>query len=202
MTDRHAPDRHAFDHHDDRELDALLNEALTSYVDQGPDPLLRTRIFARMDEAAPPLRRMWHIGSLAAAACVVALLLAFLLHHANRAPEDRTSKAPAMASAAPPPPAASAKRDHTLTDSAHPRVVAASRHSDHSRKPIPSRRNISLASAPLTEEEITLLRFAQQHPEQAREVLSPPPSGPIHIDPVIISPIQIADLSASQPDAH
>jgi hypothetical protein len=205
MTDRHAPDRHAFDHHDDRELDALLNEALTSYVDQEPDPSLRTRIFARMDEAAPPLRRMWHIGSLAAAACVVALLLAFLLHPAkrtleHRAVQDRAVNAPAATAA--PPPAVSANLDDTLTHSARPHVVPATRHRYYRKEPTPSRRSLSFAAAPLTEEEATLLRFAQQHPEQAREVLSPPPSGPIQTDPLAIAPIQIADLSGSQPDAY
>ena len=104
-----------------------------------------------------------------------------------------------MASA-PPPAAAATKLDPTLIGSAHPPMIAATRHSYNRRKPTPPRR-WHLASAPLTEEEATLLRFAQQHPEQAREVLSPPPSGPIHIDPVIITPIQIAALSASQPDA-
>jgi hypothetical protein len=185
-------DKHAFDHHDDRELDALLDRALASYADAKPDPSLRARIMARTAEA--PIRRTWHIAWLAAAACVAALLLVFLLHRANR-PQNRAAIAP------PQPPAVAAKLNQALTHSARPHVVVAT-HSYNSRKPIPSRRSISLASAPLTEEETTLLRFAQQHPEQAREVLSPPPSGPLQTDPLVIAPIQIADLSGSQPDAH
>jgi hypothetical protein len=208
------PDSHAIHHHDDRELDALLNEALTSYVDQEPDPSLRTRIFARMDEAAPPLRR---IGWLAATACAAALLLAFLLYPANRAPQnqpvqnramaDRAVEDHAAATAPAQPPAASAKLGRTLTDSTHPHVVPATRHRYYRKEPNAPRRSISLASAPLTEEEAMLLRFAQQHPEQAREVLSPPPTGPIHsgalhTDPLIIAPIQIAALSDSLPNSH
>ncbi|MGB9415103.1 MAG: hypothetical protein WCB58_02230 [Acidobacteriaceae bacterium] len=187
------PDRHPLDHCDDRELDKLLDSALASYVDQEPDASLRTRILACAAEVAPRPRRLWLLAP--AGTCAAAILLALLLHPASRAPEDRSSKA-----SAPPPAASAAKLDRTLIGSAHPHLIAATRHSDNRRKPTPRRR--SLASAPLTEEEATLLRFAQQHPEQAREVLSPPPSGPIHIDPVVITPIQIAALSASQPDAH
>jgi hypothetical protein len=188
---------------DDRELDELLDRALASYVDAEPDPSTRARIVARIDGATPPLRRMWLLGSVAAcvALCVAALLVALLLHPASRAPEGRSSKAPAVASA-PPSAATATKLDRTLTGSAHPPMIAATRHSYNRRKPTPPRRGISLASAPLTEEETILLRFAQQHPEQAREVLSPPAGRPIHIDPVVIAPIQVAALSASQPDAH
>jgi hypothetical protein len=204
MSDRHAPDRHAFDHHDERALDELLDRALVSYVDAEPNPSMRARIMARIDNATSPtgrmwLRRIWLPGSVAA--CVAALLLAFLLQPANHPPEDRVSKAPTNAAA--PPPAVSVHLDDTLTHSARPHIVAANRHSFSRRKlAAPPRRSISLASAPLTEEEATLLRFAQQHPEQARQVLSTPPSGPLHTDPVTIAPIQIAALSASQLDAH
>jgi hypothetical protein len=116
---------------------------------------------------------------------------------ADRAVEDH-----AAATAPAQPPAASAKLGRTLTDSTHPHMVPATRHRYYRKEPNASRRSISLASAPLTEEEAMLLRFAQQHPEQAREVLSPPPTGPLHTDPLTIAPIQIADLSGSPPDAH
>ena len=182
---------------DDRELDELLDHALASYMDAEPDPSLRARIRARTAEP-PPRRIAWFT----AAACAAALLLAFLLHPANPAIEGRAVKAPAMTTPPPSPPAASAKLDSALTHVARPHVVAATRQSQNRRKPASPRRSISIASAPLTREETTLLRFAQQHPEQAREVLSPPPSGPLQTDPVIIAPIQIADLSGSRPDSH
>jgi hypothetical protein len=199
------PDRHALDHDDDRELDELLDSALANYVDQEPDASLRTRVFARMNEVVSPRRRMWRIGSLAAAACAAALLLAFLLHPANRIPRDRTLEghaANALPAAAAPPPAVSANLNDAFTHSATRHIVVATRHRYYRTKLTPARGSNSLAPAPLTEEEMVLLRFAEQHPEQAREVLSPPSSGPIHTDPLVIAPIQIADLSASQPDAH
>jgi hypothetical protein len=182
------------------ELDKLLDQALASYVDQEPDPALRTRILARATEAEPSPKRLWLLAP--AAACAATILIALLLYPANRAPKNRAVQDRAAATAPPQPPAASAKVDHSLTRSAHPHVVAAIRHTYNRRKPIPPRRSISLASAPLTEEETILLRFAQQHPEQAREVLGPPPSGALQTDPVIIAPIQIADLAGSRPDSH
>jgi hypothetical protein len=199
------PDRHALDHYDDRDLDELLDHALASYVDQEPDASLSTRVFAHMNEVVLPRRRMWHIGSVAAAACAAALLLAFLLHPANRILRDRTLEdrtANALPATAAPPPAVSANLDDAIMHSATRHRVVATRHRYYQTKPTPPRGSNSLGSAPLTEEEAALLRFAQQDPEQAREVLSPPPSGPLHTDPLVIAPIQIADLSASQPDAH
>jgi hypothetical protein len=200
------PDRHPLDHYEDHELDEMLDSALASYVDQEPDASLRPRVFARINEVVSSRRRIWRIGSVAAAcaACAAALLLAFLLP-ANRILRHRTAEdraAAALPAPAPPPPAVSANLDDALTHSATRHIVAATRHRDGRTKRTPPRGSSSLASAPLTEKEATMLRFAQQHPEQAREVLGPLPSGPIHIDPVIIAPIQIADLSASQPDAH
>jgi hypothetical protein len=188
----------------DRDLDELLDRALASYVDAEPDPSLRARVMARTAEA--PARRTWRIAWLAAAACAAALLIAFLLYPAHRVDQDRavTDRAiqtPAASTTPPQPPAASAKLDPTLTGSRHPHVVAAT-YRRYRTEPIAPRRSISLASAPLTEEEATLLRFAQQHPEQARQVLSPPPSGPLQTDPLVIAPIQIAELSGSQPDAR
>jgi hypothetical protein len=199
------PDKHALDHDDDRELDELLDSALAGYVDQEPDASLPTRVFARMNEVVSPRRRMWRIGSLAAAACAAALLLAFLLHPANRILRDRTLEdraANALPAAAAPPPAVAANLNDAFTHSATRHIVAATRHRYYRKEPTLPRGSNSLVPAPLTEEEATLLHFAQQHPEQAREVLGPPPSGPIHTDPLVIAPIQIADLSASQPDAH
>jgi hypothetical protein len=193
------PDKHSVDHFDERNLDQLLDHALARYADAEPDPSLRARIMEATADVRP---RPWRIGWLAAASCTAALLLAFLLYPANRAPKNRAVQGRAAATPPSQPPTASAKVDHSLTGSAHPHVVAAIRHGYNRRKPTSPRRSISLASAPLTEEETILLRFAQQHPEQAREVLSPPPSGPLQTDPVIIAPIQIADLSGSRPDSH
>ena len=185
----------------DRDLDALLNEALAGYVNAEPDPSLRVRVMARTAAASP--RRTWRIAWPAATTCA-ALLLAFLLYPAHRSPRNRVIEDHAVQVPAAPsqPHADSAKLDRTSPDSAQPHVVPATRHRYYRKEPIIPHRSISLAPAPLTEEEMILLRFAQQHPDQAREVLSPPPSGPIQADPVIIAPIQIADLSGLRSDSH
>ena len=190
------PDKYSVDHYDDHKLDELLDRVLASYVEQEPDPSLRARIVARTAEA--PARHPWRIAWLAATACAASLLLAFLLYPADRPQnhvfEDRVVQAPVAPLQ---PHANSAKLDRAT----HPHVAPATRRRYRKERIAPDR-SITLGSAPLTEEETMLLRFAQQHPEQAREVLSPPPSGPIHIDPLNIAPIQIAALSASQTDAH
>jgi hypothetical protein len=191
------PDRHAAENYDDRDLDALLNQALASYTNEEPDPSLRARIMARTAEAAPRRSRIWW---LTAAACAAAILLLLLMHPANHTSEDRALNAPAIAPA--PPSGGSAKLDPAPISSPHSHVVAATRHSYRSNKSVLPSRSIFVASAPLTQEEATLLRFAQQHPQQARQVLSAPPSEPLQTKPLVIAPIQIADLSGSQPDAH
>jgi hypothetical protein len=180
----------------DATLDAILDQALSTYAAEEPDPALRTRILARVAAHARSRSRIWWIG---AAACAAALLLAFLLHPANRTFEEHAFEVPAITIAPLPQGAVSAKADLPLTHSTHPRAVAATRHIYRRTTP---RRRIFLTSAPLTGKEIVLLRFAQQHPEQARQVLSPPPGGLVHTEPVVIAPIQIADLSGSQHDSH
>ncbi len=47
------PDRYALGHDDNRDLDALVDEALASYTGAEPDPSLRVRIMANAAEASP-----------------------------------------------------------------------------------------------------------------------------------------------------
>ena len=70
------------------ELDTLLDQALASYVDQEPDPALRTRILARAAEAEPSSKRLWLLAP--AAACAAAILIALLLHPAMRSPDRKS----------------------------------------------------------------------------------------------------------------
>ncbi len=83
-----------------------------------------------------------------------------------------------------------------------PTAILTTRRTRRSERPATARSRFFPSPSPVTAEETILLRFAQQHPEQAREVLRPPPSGPLQIDPVVIAPIQIADLSGSRPASH
>jgi hypothetical protein len=184
------PDEHK------NELDTLLDQALANYVDQEPDPALRTRILARAAEAEPSPRRLWLLAP--AAACAAAILIVLLLHPLARSPRPVPAAEPAIASGSQSPAAVPA----TPRLMVRPRAVLTSRRTRRSERPAIARSKFFPTPSPVTAEETILLRFAQQHPEQAREVLSPPPSGPLQIDPVIIAPIQIADLSGSRPDSY
>src|SRR3954469_8082511 len=63
---------------DNRDLDALIEEALASYTSAELDPSLRTRIMAHVAEAAPRPKRLRLLAP--AAACAAALVFVFLLH--------------------------------------------------------------------------------------------------------------------------
>jgi hypothetical protein len=51
---------------------------------------------------------------------------------------------------------------------------------------------------PLTAQETILLKFAMEHPDQARQVLTAPATRPIENAPLSIAPIHIAALSETQ----
>ncbi len=70
MPDRYAPDRY-----DNRDLDALVDEALASYTAAEPDPSLRARIMANAAEARPRPKRLWLL--VPAAVCAAAILLRY-----------------------------------------------------------------------------------------------------------------------------
>ncbi len=183
------------DEHKD-ELDTLLDQALASYVDQEPDPALRTRILARAAEAKPSPKRLWVLAP--AAACAASILIALLLHPPSRSPHPQPAAEPAIASVSQSPAAVPAAPRQMI----RPRAVLTTRRTRRSERSAALRDASFPSPTPLTAQETILLRFAQQHPKQARDVLSPPPSGPLQFDPVIIAPIQIADLSGSRSDSQ
>jgi hypothetical protein len=51
---------------------------------------------------------------------------------------------------------------------------------------------------PLTAQETILLKFATEHPDQARQVLAAPSTRPIENPPLAIASIHIAPLSETQ----
>ena len=61
---------------DNRDLDALVDEALASYTAAEPDPALRARIMAYAAEVRPRPKRLWLLAP--AAICAAALAIAFL----------------------------------------------------------------------------------------------------------------------------
>ena len=181
--------------HDNRDLDALVDEALSSYTAAEPDPSLRTRIIAHAAEAAPGQKRLWLLAP--AAACAAALVIVFLLHPSTPAshPEPSTATSTASAPAPPAPVKAIVPMTHP-----HPALAA---HSTR-RKELPAlMRNVSFPSpTPLTAQENILLNFAMEHPDQARQVLAAPASRPIENAPLAIASIHIAALSETQQTQH
>jgi hypothetical protein len=178
--------------HDDRELYELLDRALASYVDQEPEPSLRARIYARtIETAAPPMHR-WLLGT--AAACAATLLVAFLLHPATHSsiPELPASSVHTSSASTPESPASITSPRQLV----RPRAVLTA----HRRNERPAlARSASFPSpSPLTAEESILLNFAAKHPEQARQILAAPSTGPIENAPLAIAPIHIAALSETQ----
>lgn len=174
----------------DRDLDMILDEALVSYSNAEPDPLLRARIMARAEQAAPrPKRVLWPAGIALSAA---ALLIAFLLHPTTPMPKQKLAP-PSIASAPPPQIAAPAPKvsvAHRYTRPGRQRNLAQAR--------IIAHRDVFPSPAPLTADEMALLHLAREHPRQARQVLAAPAWGPIETAPVAIAPIRIAALSEPQ----
>lgn len=171
----------------DRDLDAILNQALASYAAEEPDPALRARIVMAAEQAAPPARRIAWAATIALAAA--ALLIALLLHPATPLPKQPPA-APPIASASRP--ATAASPSPTLAARRHPKST---RHGDARVVHVIGHSNAFPTPAPLTAEEQLLLQFATEHPEQARQALAAPARGLVETAPLAIRPIRIAALS-------
>jgi hypothetical protein len=183
--------------HDDCELDELLDRALPSYVDQEPEPSLRARIYARTIETAPRPMRRWLLGT--ATACAAALLVAFLLHPATHSslPELPPSSVHTSSASAPDSHTAAATPSRQMV---RPRAVLTAHR--RNERPALARSATFPSPSPLTAEESILLNFAATHPEQARQILAAPSTGPIENAPLAIAPIHIAALSETQQTQH
>jgi hypothetical protein len=177
---------------DNRDLDALVDEALASYTAAEPDPSLRARIMANAAAAGPRPKRLWLLAP--ATACAAALAIAFLYHPAAPAPRPEP---PATASTASvhesPVPVSSLPRQTT-----HPHPALAAHRSRRSERPALLRDASFPSPTLLTAQENILLKFAMEHPAQARQVLTAPAARPIENAPLSIAPIHIAALSEIQ----
>jgi hypothetical protein len=191
MPDRYAPDRY-----DNRDLDALVDEALASYTAAEPDPSLRVRIMANAAEARPRPKRLpkglWLLAP--AAACAAALAIAFLYHPAAPAPHPEPHATASTASA----PEAPAPVSSVPRQTTHPHPALAAHRSRRGERPALLRDASFPSPKPLTAQEIIVLKFAMQHPAQARQVLTAPAARPIENAPLSIAPIHIAALSETQ----
>jgi hypothetical protein len=186
------PDEHK------NELDRLLDQALASYVNQEPDPALRTRILARVAEAEPSAKRLWLLAP--AAACAATIMIALLLHPAMRAPRPVPAAEPAIASVSQSPAAVPA----TPRQMIRPPAVLTSRRTRRSEHAAPARTGSFPSPSPLTAEESILLNFATTHPQQARQVLTTTAAdrAPLVTKPLSIEPVHIAALSEAQETQH
>lgn len=169
----------------DRDLDNILDEALTTYSHAEPDPSLRARIIAHAETHRPR-----HILWPAAVACTAAaLLIAFLLPRTAPVPQ-RVPVAPSTIASAVLP-----KIPTPVPEKTQHRYIRAARH----RAPRPARTiarsDVFPSPTPLTAQEITLLQFVSEHPEQARQALATRAAGLVETVPVVIKPIRIAALS-------
>lgn len=190
------PDRYALGHDDNRDLDALLDEALASYTAAEPDPSLRARIMANAAEAKPRPRRLWLL--VPAATCAAAFLIALLLHPAMHPPRPVPAAEPpttASTASAPQSPAAVPAAPGQMI---RPRSVLAAHRTRRGERPAVLRDASFPSPAPLTAQESIVLKFAMEHPAQARQVLSSLAARPIENAPLSITPIHIAALSETQ----
>ena len=180
------------------ELDTLLDQALASYVDQEPDPALRTRILACATEAEPSPKRLWLLAP--AAACAAAILIALFLHPLARSPRPVPATEPAIASVSQSPAAVPA----TPRQMIRPRAVLTARRTRRSEHAAPARTSSFPSPSPLTAEESILLNFAASHPKQARQVLATAAvdRAPLDTKPLSIEPVHIAALSEPNETQH
>lgn len=161
---------------DSDELDLLLDSALTTYADPGPDSGLEQRILTRISaEAAPAPRRrrlLWAIA-LPAAACLLLLFFSTPKHphpSSGRTMQAHPSQeAPLIAAQTAPPPAPHLESPQitekpTRKTQSEPIALAA--------KPVPyPKLDVFPTPRPLTHAEQALAVFAVRAPEPERESL-------------------------------
>jgi|UPI000369879E hypothetical protein len=177
---------------DNRDLDALVDEALSSYTAAEPDPSLRVHIMAHAAEASPGQKRLWLFAP--AAACAATLVIVFLLHPSAPAPHPERSTATSTASA----PASPAPVRAALPPMSHPHPALAAHRMNRRQRPKMMGSASFPSPTPLTAQETILLKFAMEHPDQVRQILAAPTSQPIENASLAIASIHIAALSETQ----
>jgi hypothetical protein len=154
------------------ELDQLLDEALASYSLEEPRAGLSARVMARIRTERAPSGGGWWLLAVAAAA-IVCIAIALSV---------RTQSVPV--------------RPTTVAVVTHPEIhppVVAARRKPAKRLP---RRDKFPSPAPLTEEERSLISFAQLAPEVARQLAEP--AKPLEVQPITIQPIEIDGLPTGE----
>lgn len=168
-------------------FDQILDDAVKHYGSIEPAPDLAARILRRAQLEPVPQRRPWKVALAIAlpmaATAALALVLAFRLS-LPQAPVA-VAKTPALpeVQAVPVAPALTAKAVRTRP---HQLKVEAAR-------PLP---------APYSKQELALLAFVEQHPEEAMKVAEEQkqPLKPLSQPPIAISRLEVAPLSITALD--
>ncbi|MDR5726516.1 MAG: hypothetical protein RB191_03505 [Terriglobia bacterium] len=178
------------------DLDGMLDAALTTYGDPGPDSGLEQRVLARVAaEAAPsPLRRWlpWAIA-LPVAACLLILVMSRpRISYSPDAHSTGVNQASEPAAARPVPQLAlqpaPARRGELASKKSRPHSVAIAAKS----APLP-KLDVFPTPQPLTPQEQVLVAFATQAPESERKALlemQKQMSEPIRIAAIHIPPLE------------
>jgi hypothetical protein len=159
---------------DKDEFDRMLDSALSTYADPGPDSGLEKRILARIDAASKPrLRRNWILWALAlpAAACVLFLIT---LPETQPVQSVHTTEThlPSL-----PEPVAHGEPRAALSSVPSLRIGRAARLESqasvqHSANVVPlPKRDVFPSPRPLTPGERSLVEFATQVPMSQRQVI-------------------------------
>jgi len=182
---------------DDRELENLLNSALSSYAE--PDAHLETRVLARIAEHRSTRanhRRLAWAFALPIAACTILLTL-FVLPHRHQQPAQQAHNTVAS-----PQPQSIQQRETTPVPSnppqqPKPRLVAAHTQQRTAPKAAPlPKLDIFPTPRPLSPEEQALVRFVATAPASERNAAlaaQQQSNEPLHIAEIVIQPIASTD---------
>lgn len=181
----------------DRELEEMLDAALTSYVVEEPEPELSYRVLAQTRQQERRWTRRWYWLAVAPAlACMLIAMVLFVQPHGQRAvPLNPPNLPAAVSSAVPAEPQQAAEL--SIGASAALGRVCPVRSRGPRRLLSPEVKEAQFPSpAPLTPAELSLLRLATEHPREAAEeiAMAARQREPIETPPIHIEPLQIAPL--------
>jgi hypothetical protein len=173
---------------DEKDLDSLLEEGLSSYSSQEPRPGLELRVLNRLRNAGPSVRFVFPRWAFAIPALACGLVL-FAWLHTLPVQQPVVQLKVTQQKVAPEAP--------TFTEAA---IIPASRvqverkpRSVAKRAPLPKLQQFP-SPAPITKEERALLAFVARSPDKAREILiddRPWAAEPIRIKEINIQSLQI-----------
>lgn len=177
------------------QLDRMLDSALATYADPGPDSGLERRILSRIaNEAAPAPRRRWLAWAIALP--VTASLLLFMLvlrpwtNQPSTTPEANASRQPVQPSTASRPAARPTPVRRSKASVHRPRLPGKALAAASTRPP---KLNIFPSPQPLSPEEQSLVNFAVHAPQSERESLMAAQSeadAPLRITAIEIKPLE------------